>query len=351
MATYRPVSQNQAWRSQLSTCLTIQERYCLLYLLTCPFSNSIGAFEIVPTIAAAEMGLSSPELDALLGELMFKNIIFLCGNLIIVRPWFLHNKWESTFQGNVKKLAHKEINFLSKIAYENFLNACIQACVPINVVTELRVCSSTVGPLKELEDNNGTEHLLNTTLPDTTDDVGSSCSDQIYLIAALENHRIFIENRLKNFKITERQLIADETSGTFEAAAKGNRPPIVEFESWFKAIVKAFEKGDLSINFAHNISSQRLEFLKKVEADKIDEMNKRNADINLAKLIVEAEIFLQNLDSSQLEEFAAYATAIYSNNLRTQLRTSILDRKFPPSKKCHHHIAKCTKTWRQKEDE
>lgn len=56
MSRQRTINDSAFWRSPKMAGRTQEDRSTLTYLLTCPFSNIIGAYQIVPRIAASEMG-------------------------------------------------------------------------------------------------------------------------------------------------------------------------------------------------------------------------------------------------------------------------------------------------------
>lgn len=56
MSRQRTINDSAFWRSPKMAGRTQEDRATLTYLLTCPFSNIIGAYQIVPRIAASEMG-------------------------------------------------------------------------------------------------------------------------------------------------------------------------------------------------------------------------------------------------------------------------------------------------------
>lgn len=56
MSRQRTINDSEFWRSPKMAGRTQEDRSTLTYLLTCPFSNIIGAYQIVPRIAASEMG-------------------------------------------------------------------------------------------------------------------------------------------------------------------------------------------------------------------------------------------------------------------------------------------------------
>ena len=57
MGRQRTINDQNFWSSpRLYTCTT-EDKVALLHLLTCPMSNIVGAYAIVPRIAGAEIGV------------------------------------------------------------------------------------------------------------------------------------------------------------------------------------------------------------------------------------------------------------------------------------------------------
>jgi hypothetical protein len=138
VARYRPISPDQCWRSSRSAALTISERQGELYLLTSPFSfvNPLGCYSIVQRIAAAEMGISVDELTNILDRLDEKGIVLCIDNYIVVKTWFLHNTWESTFQGNVAKAALRAAAGFPLRVRKEWAIAAQEAGVPEHVLRQ-----------------------------------------------------------------------------------------------------------------------------------------------------------------------------------------------------------------------
>ena len=82
------------WRSVKMSGKTVEDRYALLYFLTSPFSNIIGAYELVISIAAPEMGWDSEsQLKPVINRLI-KQELLECdpeNGFIWVRDWWDHN--------------------------------------------------------------------------------------------------------------------------------------------------------------------------------------------------------------------------------------------------------------------
>jgi len=93
MSRLRVIS-DQTWRcNRLSGC-TIEDRYALFYFLTSPFSNVIGAYEIVPRVAASEMGWDlESQLMPVMRRLIDAGMLDFDAqaNYIWVKDWWDHN--------------------------------------------------------------------------------------------------------------------------------------------------------------------------------------------------------------------------------------------------------------------
>lgn len=82
------------WRSVKMSGRTVEDRYALLYFLTSPFSNIVGAYELVISIAAPEMGWDSEsQLKPVIKRLINEGFLE-CDQergFIWVRDWWDHN--------------------------------------------------------------------------------------------------------------------------------------------------------------------------------------------------------------------------------------------------------------------
>lgn len=56
MGRQRVIDDAGFWRSVQISVRSQEDKATLLYLLTSPFSNIVGVYQIVPHVAAAEMG-------------------------------------------------------------------------------------------------------------------------------------------------------------------------------------------------------------------------------------------------------------------------------------------------------
>lgn len=82
------------WRDPALASLTQEDKATLLYLLTGPSSNITGVYQIVPRIAAAEMGWTAEQLVLVLERLDRAQLVRWRqdGGWVWVRIWWSHNK-------------------------------------------------------------------------------------------------------------------------------------------------------------------------------------------------------------------------------------------------------------------
>lgn len=82
------------WRSVKMSGRTVEDRYALLYFLTSPFSNIVGAYEFVISIAAPEMGWDSEsQLKPVIRRMINEGFLECTQDhgFIWVRDWWDHN--------------------------------------------------------------------------------------------------------------------------------------------------------------------------------------------------------------------------------------------------------------------
>lgn len=93
MGRQRTIDDAGFWRSVQISSRSQEDKATLFYLLTSPFSNIIGAYQIVPHIAAAEMGWTSEQLFPVLTRLSNADLIeYDEGSCSVwVKIWWEHN--------------------------------------------------------------------------------------------------------------------------------------------------------------------------------------------------------------------------------------------------------------------
>lgn len=93
MGRQRVIDDAGFWRSVQISVRSQEDKATLLYLLTSPFSNIVGVYQIVPHVAAAEMGWTSEQLFPVLARLSDASLIDYDENScsVWVKIWWDHN--------------------------------------------------------------------------------------------------------------------------------------------------------------------------------------------------------------------------------------------------------------------
>lgn len=93
MGRQRTVNDHGFWHSPLLQQCTTEDKTALLYLLTSPVSNVIGAYPLVPRIAAAEVGWSKDQWLQVIERLRAEDLVWFDPErmFVWVRIWWFHN--------------------------------------------------------------------------------------------------------------------------------------------------------------------------------------------------------------------------------------------------------------------
>lgn len=93
MGRQRTVNDHGFWHSPLLQQCTTEDKTALLYLLTSPVSNVIGAYPLVPRIAAAEVGWSQDQWLQVVERLRAEGLVWFDPErmFVWVRIWWFHN--------------------------------------------------------------------------------------------------------------------------------------------------------------------------------------------------------------------------------------------------------------------
>lgn len=161
MARYRPVANEHIWRNARCAGLTETARHALLYLLTGSFTNTIGAYPIQPSVAAAEMeSVNADGFLLALTQLQARSLAYYANGYVIVSCWFLHNTWESTLQGKVQKAAKREFQQLPPEIQVRWIDSSIAAGVPADVIQAFigkplasPISHSEMGVVQKIDEN------------------------------------------------------------------------------------------------------------------------------------------------------------------------------------------------------
>ena len=93
MGRQRIVNDQGFWHSPLLQRCTTEDKTALLHLLTSPVSNVIGAYTLVPRIAAAEVGGSQDQWLQVVERLRAEDLVWFEPVRMFVRIlcWWFHN--------------------------------------------------------------------------------------------------------------------------------------------------------------------------------------------------------------------------------------------------------------------
>lgn len=93
MGRQRTINDHGFWHSPLLQQCTTEDKTALLYLLTSPVSNVIGAYPLVPRIAAAEVGWSQDQWLQVVERLRAEDLVWFEPErmFVWVRIWWFHN--------------------------------------------------------------------------------------------------------------------------------------------------------------------------------------------------------------------------------------------------------------------
>ncbi|MDF3846652.1 hypothetical protein [Achromobacter denitrificans] len=103
---------DQIWRSNRLSGCTVEDRYALFYFLTSPFSNVIGAYEIVLRVAASEMGWDvESQLMNVIRRLVDADLIYFDAdaNHVWVKVWWDHNSAKMAVASTLRKKTLEQI--------------------------------------------------------------------------------------------------------------------------------------------------------------------------------------------------------------------------------------------------
>jgi hypothetical protein len=274
MARYRPISPEQTWRSADSCDLTISERYGELYLLTSPFTNTIGCYRVVSRIAAAEMGLSQEEFINVVQRLQDRGVIVCVDDFILVRTWFRHNSWEATFSGNVAKAAAKELASLPDELRALWVRASLDGGVPEvavrGLLPDFDITTRKVCAKRSVDALGGTREGLDRDLPapskeppnynnnENNNETKNTTPTQLIFDDSIESHRKLLSPLLVGVEIDVAQAILDELVGALESVKRGNRrKPIGSVRAWVAELVKLAKSGRFDPELAPIIRARR----------------------------------------------------------------------------------------------
>lgn len=114
------------WRDPRMADLSQEDKATLLYLLTSPSSNIIGAYQVVLRVAAAEMGWTADQLLIVLQRLQEKGLIdFTSCGWIWIKIWWQHNSAKGAFSPKLKENAKRQIRQMPEKWQKAFVDSLV----------------------------------------------------------------------------------------------------------------------------------------------------------------------------------------------------------------------------------
>lgn len=110
------------WRDPQISDLSQEDKATLLYLLTSPSSNIIGIYQVVPRIAAAEMGWTADQFMVVLQRLQLKGLVdFTNIGWVWIKIWWKHNSAAGAFSPKLIKNSRGQFDAMPAEWKEEFL--------------------------------------------------------------------------------------------------------------------------------------------------------------------------------------------------------------------------------------
>ena len=123
MGRQRTINDAEFWRSPRVADRTQEDKATLLYLLTSPYSNIIGVYQIVPRIAAAEMGWTADQLLSILYRLSSSDLADFdaTSGFVWVKNWWDHNSAKMAVATTLRLRTLLQIDAIPTLWRDEFL--------------------------------------------------------------------------------------------------------------------------------------------------------------------------------------------------------------------------------------
>lgn len=333
---YRPICPQQAWRSPLAHSLTSVERFGEIYLLTNPTANSIGCYPLIPRIAAAEIGMSTEEMQNVICRLEEMSVAILRDGHILVKTWFLHSTWESTLQGNVLKTAQADLKRMPESLQQHWRDACINAGVPASVV-DTTLAEALASPSKGA--SKGVAHPTQPKRktdeePTTTTTPSDPVVVELDLLSCAESHRDTLLRVAEQHRLTPQQCqeLGWELSARLRATEQGQGKPIGVVDRWLTSLAKAMIEGSDILQAGRDLRDQRAKARQNQSIEKLAEQRseeKRAADEAERQ---QAEAVLMSMDDAGISALIErLSTSGSTRGVAARCEDALRARQVPPS--------------------
>lgn len=123
MGRQRTINDQNFWRSAKLQNSTTEDKVAALHLLTCPDSNVIGGFSLVPRIAAAEIGWTPDQWRKILERLKKQGIAYFDATIsfVWVKNWWDHHSPSQTLGPKLRNKTLEQILQLPEFCRQEFL--------------------------------------------------------------------------------------------------------------------------------------------------------------------------------------------------------------------------------------
>lgn len=280
---YRPVCPDWLWRSPKTSELNEGERGALAYLLTSPFSNYVGVFELVPRLAAAEMRISEARFRTRLRRLEELDLVETEANYLLFKDWFMNSSWQVFLKprATARVPSLRAMQLVPTRLVASWRISAEAAGVPPTIVTKFladaKVLSDTgeepasgavadggqapvIAHTLSIPDGYGSANNTTTTkdpnASNTTATTPSGASLEVELDRSedrgvlglllnelAEPHRRTLLAATSDLPAKSRQELGDELSACLAAAALGQRDPIHSVKAWINSLADEIRAG------------------------------------------------------------------------------------------------------------
>lgn len=132
MGRQRTINDAEFWRAPRIADRTQEDKATLLYLLTSPYSNIIGIYQIVPRIAAAEMGWTADQLLSILKRLGNHDLVLFedATGFVWVKNWWDHNSAKMAVATTLRSKTFAQIDEIPPSWRNDFLKDFLRRIPP-----------------------------------------------------------------------------------------------------------------------------------------------------------------------------------------------------------------------------
>lgn len=123
MSRQRTINDQRFWRSPLLIGCTTEDKVALLHLLTCPDSNVIGAYSLIPRIAGAEIGWTPDQWLQVMDRLATADLALydIERMFVWVRIWWEHHQASQSMGPKLRGRTLENLRHLPEAWLQPFL--------------------------------------------------------------------------------------------------------------------------------------------------------------------------------------------------------------------------------------